>query len=340
MAEQLTIDALFANADWRLCYLDSEKSTATFNKLSRTALTQNNFADHAFLNQQPGDYVTVPLQNLLQHMQQTENLAKTIAKQKKQKVHYIFHSAFCGSTLLARVLDEPGKCLSIREPHVLTQLSAFKRANQAYVEQWSGWPQLLKLSLYFIARGYHDSETTIIKPSNSANNLIPDLLDLNSNSQALMLSASLKQFLVSNLKKGEGYKRFCHTLANQLNQDTGYWHSSNQTIDSLMPLQQAALVWHMHQLQFTQATNTLFFDQFMADKSATLNDCNRLFALGLSTTQIDNKLDGELFKHHAKEQKGDYTEIEKGQEDAKILFEHGEQIERTMRWLQAMVGVN
>ena len=322
MTESLTIDTLFTDCRWRLCHLDSEKSTATFNKLSRCELSEHNFADHRFMNHQPGDFVTVPLKGLMQQVK------------SDKPVHYIFHSAFCGSTLLSRALDEPGRCLSIREPYALTQLSAFKRANPAYVAQWAAWPQLLKLTLYFIARGYDDNEVTVIKPTNSANNLIPDLLALNTNTQALMLSTSLQQFLVSNLKKGEGFHPFCQTLVAQLNDDTGYCDKHQiQNIDALTPLQQAALVWQMHQLQFKQAKHALSFDQFMQDKPATLARCNQLFGLGLSSAQLDNKLGSEIFKRHAKEQKGDYTQREKQLEDAEINAKYGEDIEQTVDWL-------
>ncbi|NQZ08204.1 MAG: hypothetical protein HRT35_13685 [Algicola sp.] len=336
MTESLTIDTLFADCRWRLCHLDSEKSTATFNKLSHCELSEHNFADHRFMNHQPGDFVTVPLKALMQLMLQEQNALMLREQEVKsgKPAHYIFHSAFCGSTLLSRALDEPGRCLSIREPYALTQLSAFKRANPAYVAQWAAWPQLLKLTLYFIARGYDENEVTVIKPTNSANNLIPDLLALNTNAQALMLSTSLRQFLVSNLKKGPSFHSFCRTLVSQLNIDTGYCDKHRiQNIDALTPLQQAALVWQMHQQQFKQAKHTLSFDQFMKDKPATLARCNQLFGLGLSSAQLENKLGSDIFKRHAKEQKGDYTQREKLLEDAQITAEYGEVIEQTVDWL-------
>lgn len=161
-------------------------------------------------------------------------------RQRKKYRHYIFHSAFCGSTLLSRALNEPGQCLSIREPYALTQLSAFKRANPAFVAQWGAWP---KLALYFIARGYFENEVTVIKPSNSANNLIPDLMALNIDTQALMLSTSLPQF--------------------------------------------------------------------MQDKAEALSRCNQLFGLGLSSKQLESKLGNDIFKRHAKEQKGGLQRKEK-----------------------------
>ncbi len=41
-------------------------------------------------------------------------------------VHYIFHSAFCCSTLLARAFDAPGAAMGLKEPVVLNDLIGWK----------------------------------------------------------------------------------------------------------------------------------------------------------------------------------------------------------------------
>src|SRR4051812_12161071 len=42
-------------------------------------------------------------------------------------LHWIFHSAFCCSTLLARAVDLPGTAMGLKEPLVLNDLIGWRR---------------------------------------------------------------------------------------------------------------------------------------------------------------------------------------------------------------------
>ena len=115
---------------------------------------------------------------------------------------YIIHSAFCGSTLIARLLDYEGGCLVLKEPHVVTQLAEAKRrlggtARAALLDP--SFSRIFGLTLGLF--GNRDEAAILIKPTNFANNLIPELIS--SGGRILFLYSSMDSFLRSIVKRGE-----------------------------------------------------------------------------------------------------------------------------------------
>lgn len=77
---------------------------------------------------------------------------------------YIFHVGFCGSTLLARMLDVPGRALVLREPNCLAHLANHGQG---------------RCSLDFVRRHlrapWAEGEAVVVKPSNWANSLLREI---------------------------------------------------------------------------------------------------------------------------------------------------------------------
>lgn len=84
--------------------------------------------------------------------------------------HLILHTSFCGSTLLARYLEDLAACFVLREPLLLTQLSSMP-----YCDSWFGW---FKTSLSLLGRAYPSDAATIIKLHDFCNWMGNPILDL------------------------------------------------------------------------------------------------------------------------------------------------------------------
>lgn len=113
-------------------------------------------------------------------------------------VHFIFHSAFCCSTLLARAFDREGVSMGLKEPPILNDLVGWRRrgaAGRDVAEATDG-------ALALLGRPFADGEAVVIKPSNIANGFIRMMMALRPNAQALLLYAPLPVFLTSVAKKG------------------------------------------------------------------------------------------------------------------------------------------
>jgi hypothetical protein len=83
---------------------------------------------------------------------------------------YIFHMSFCGSTLLARLLDRPGKALALKEPNCLVDLADWKTAGAG-----KDFEAVLRFSRALLQRPWAKGEAVVVKPSSWANNLLDEL---------------------------------------------------------------------------------------------------------------------------------------------------------------------
>ena len=109
-------------------------------------------------------------------------------------VGWIFHTSFCASTLLARCLHLAPHTVALKEPLVLRRLSDARH---------SGWSieGLVAPSLALLARPWRAGGAVVIKPTHVALNIAAELMAAVPESRAVVVTSSLADFLVSNLKK-------------------------------------------------------------------------------------------------------------------------------------------
>jgi hypothetical protein len=118
----------------------------------------------------------------------------TAAALPRARVGWIFHTSFCASTLLARCLHLAPFTVALKEPLVLRRLSDAKNG---------GWSLdgLIAPSLALLARPWHPGGAVVLKPTHVALNVAVELLAAAPDSRAVIVTSSLADFLVSNLKK-------------------------------------------------------------------------------------------------------------------------------------------
>lgn len=114
---------------------------------------------------------------------------------------WLFHTAFCCSTLLARALHSPPRSMAVKEPSVLLDLALLSlRAPSAAALL----DDRIRDAVRFLARPRHPGERVLIKPTNAANRLLPALIAGSSDSKGLLLYGNLEDFLMSCVKKLPG----------------------------------------------------------------------------------------------------------------------------------------
>lgn len=216
--------------------------------------------------------------------------------------HFIFHSAFAASTLLARALDIPGTSLGLKEPQVLNDVADAVRGRGTD-------PSMLGTIVRLLARPYGPGETTVIKPSNVANMLASGLLGVDAKSNALFLYAPLPRFLRSLAEKGLFGRRWARRLYVLLQSDTRLnLGVSDADAFELTDLQVAALGWLMHHAQAAaliaqhpRRVRTLDSETFLSRRSDTLTALAQFFHLAISEEHALEIAAGEAFTTHSKE---------------------------------------
>lgn len=109
-------------------------------------------------------------------------------------VAWLLHTSFCCSTLLARMLHLPRYQVVLKEPLVLRRIGNARHA------QWN-LEGLIEPTMRLLARPWHLGGAVVIKPTHAALNSAVDMMNIFPDSRGIILTSSLDDFLVSNVKK-------------------------------------------------------------------------------------------------------------------------------------------
>ncbi len=320
------IEQLTGDPAWLPDRLDMTGARISFAHMSRQSI-----AREAFLDERKNESVT---KNAIATLQSLEPFVEATTSAPA----FIFHTAFCCSTLLARALDVPGKTLALKEPSILRDVSDAHRMIQSNAER-AGVEQAYDIALSLISRPHHAEERTVIKPTNTANNLAP--IVARSGARVLILYGDLKGFLVSVLKKGEVCKEFVRKQYNIFAlENEGVGAIPERQALGFTDLQIAALVWR-HQMELfanllaAPAANnlrSLDFRRLLENPKATLAAVNAHLKLGLSEEEIAAVVNGPVFSTNAKFGDQAYDSESRARDEQALLSQHNEALTMIERW--------
>jgi hypothetical protein len=107
---------------------------------------------------------------------------------------FLFHTSFCCSTLLARILQAPPRVVALKEPLVLRRLGDARFAGRPV-------DRLVAPVMRLLARPWASGGRVLVKPTHAALNVARELLAAAPGSLGIVLHGSLADFIVSNCKK-------------------------------------------------------------------------------------------------------------------------------------------
>ncbi len=253
---------------------------------------------------------------------------------------YIFHTAFCCSTLLARALNLVDSVYSLKEPNVMLELANAHRSGP-WVNNVSALRAGLHRSMRLIAALAPLDEVPLIKPTNAANNLLPLILESDPEAKVLILHSDLSNFLVSVLSNGEEGRGFVRFLFNIMMHDAG-WTKNMDFADQmrLTDLQVAALVWRLQTEPIRnvgknyseQRIRSLHVDAFLEDPADTFSSLAWFFNINFPQDAIDQVLDGPILKRDSKQEEKRYDAALRAEEMALTKKQFSADIEQTILW--------
>ncbi len=216
-------------------------------------------------------------------------------------IHFIFHSAFCCSTLIARAVDVPGVAFGLKEPVLLNDLVGWKARGAAAGDLAA----VLDTGLTLLARPFGRGEAIVVKPSNVCNGIASAMLTVRPDSRALLLHAPLRTFLGSVARKSWTGRLWVRDLVVKQRHDGIQWPGMG--VDDflrLTDLQAAAIGWlAQHAIfarmasRFPDRVRTIDSETLMADPGAAMTAIGTLFGLPLDGAAIAA---GPTFARHSK----------------------------------------
>lgn len=245
---------IVADPEWLAHRYDEKADAFQYRHVTRSRHAEVGFATDDYLGKEENPVVI-----------RREQAAGYLGKQAP--IHFIFHSAYCASTMLVRALDVPGSAMGISEPVILNDMVGW-RIRGAEVQMQA---QVMDNSLGQLSRPWGPGEAVVVKPSNIFNSLAMGALSLRPNAKALLLHAPLDEFLLSVARKGMWCRLWVRELLEMLLRQ-GMVDLGFEPRDYLRhtDLQAAAVGWLAQQMQFHRIAGQFGPDRVASIDSETL----------------------------------------------------------------------
>lgn len=264
---------------------------------------------------------------------------------------YIFHVSFCGSTLLSRLLDVPGRALALREPNCLADLANQRAAQDA------GSPSCLASTPALAAIESHlftpwaEGEAVLVKPSNWANLLLPELCAEPAAVRPIFLTTTRAAFVGAVIRGGP--ERIAYTarsaahLSSARREDAEYVAAAlARETDERGKV--AALSAVAHEIQLRQFARTageggwgaghwLTLDELTGDPLASA----RKGAAALSLAIPDEELAESVMRwsaRHSKQPERTFSREQQSDHDRRIRETHGDVVASALEWAHRTFG--
>lgn len=319
--------AIIADADWLAYRYHRESDSVHFRHVPITQHRRTTFLTDEYLG--VADRI-VPVRR---------PVAMTLPR-GEAPLHFIFHSAFCCSTLLARAFDIDGVALGLKEPVILNDLVGIRHRRELAGRDFA---ERLRHMLLLLARPRADGAALVIKPSNVANALAPAMMAMMPGARALLLHAPLDIYLKSIAKKGIDGRLWVRDLLAKLITD-GLIDLGFDEADylRLTDIQAAAVGWlAQHALfarmaaEYPNRIRTLDSETLLSKPTECLVALARLYGLNLSDKEIAAIIQGPAFASHSKTG-ARFGADERGAEYDEAAAAHADELHKVAYWAQAV----
>ncbi len=259
----------------------------------------------------------------------------------------LLHVSFCGSTLLSRLIDVPGRTLVLREPRAQVDLADWRAALGAAAPSAEFTRALFGVTA-LLGRAV-DGSRTAVKPTNWANVLLPDWAAARTAIAPVFLDAAPHAFATAVFRGGRDRLSFTMRAAvhfARMRRD-GHALIAEATAASDDPLDRAArfavlaLLLQRDLFARAQAIARWSDDRIVAsealriDPLATASRTAGLLGLPIDDPAIEARWHA-VSGRDAKAPERAFTPGAEEKEDAAVLRHHGPRIAAAIRWSERL----
>jgi hypothetical protein len=327
---------LINNPDYLAYKFNFNTENVEFLPISRAEIRRVSALKQEYIDSSR-ELIPVPLAELVTLLNSPDQLLSA------NPTRFVFHTAFCASTFLSRCLDVEGVSISLREPQILLDAANAKRLQWRSRSTGLDYRHMPKLALLLLRKHADPSEKLIIKPINSVNNIIPELLQISAFGKSLLLYTDARNFLLSTLKKGEGGKHVIRAMFDLLRCD--FEHLSNLSLSAMLHMTDLNIILTLWRLQIVQAENalqqfspknvmaSLYGEKLIHNPLETLRAASQFLELGISSEQLGDIVKSDSRFDDAKAP-GERFSLQKRKETyQKIENFYGVELDNVMNWM-------
>ena len=291
----VTLQALLDDPSLFLFEFDGD--TAVFQTMTRDAFHRSIFLD-ARIKHGDRPKVRVPLDMLVN--------ASAKLEPAERRIGWIFHVAQCGSTLLARALDHPGRSLVLREPASLRRLGV--RALSSAMEDQDRFSALLRVTTALLGKRWEPDAPVIVKANVPVNFIAYPLMKLDPATTAIMLHFTLDSYVAAILRT-EGHVRWTEGVFEEMRLGESPLVVSNMPASAAT---KAAALWFVQMkayeaiLRDFPAARSLEAGVFFREPALTVEAAADLFGVPLKAGEAEAMAAGDLFQSYSKNPALDY----------------------------------
>jgi len=328
---QEQVQELAESPDWLFQEIHGETMQYLFAHVSSDTYRESSFLDHR-TRPVPGEVKGAPL-----------GVINRLLKPEGRPANYVFHSAFCCSTLFSNCLQSVSDSLVLKEPKVLVNLAdALAQSKNSGGFQPRQWQAILAPSLRLLEKTYPGQHGVIVKPANSANNLMQDILGLRP-SRTLFMYGSLSEFLLSNLKELDASRYMVPLFLERLIPLSDFAEKLPVAdIRNLEHLQQCAVLWHAQLYHFSKLSagndlvRCLAASDFLEAPESVVRRALEHFELPCDTKRLGQLAGSGPLSRHSKS--GDrFDSSARDDENAAMSAKHGGELKKTLEWMDGML---
>ena len=266
------------------------------------------------------------------------NMVGPAARAVEAPIHFLFHSAFCCSTLMARAFDQDGWAMGLKEPVILNDLVGWHRRGASRDDLKSPLDDVLAL----LGRGFSQGEAVIVKPSNIVNRLAGPILEARPAARALLMYAPLRTFLASVAKKGMWGRLWVRGLFIGLMKDglvdlgfdaEQFFGQTDLQIGAMGWLAQHALFHQSVERFGPSRVRTLDSETLLADPAAVLARLASFYDLPAGSEHMQSVADGPIFSSHSKTGTA-FDASSRADEYRLANAHHADEIEKVALWAE------
>ena len=270
-----------------------------------------------------------------------ESIADSI---ELQKMPMIFHTAFCGSTLMSQALHAAFDVLSLREPEPLSNLLELFRSPLKMEDYKNYW---LDTVLKLLSKRYQPEAITVVKTNDYSNPMMIEIQNRYSEIPMLFMYTPLDEFVAGCLK-----------AKNRREWIKGRYESSKPHADHLFAqelesasisdqgfAEMAAFYWSYNIALFFQSwrahperIRSLDFNAMLSDPLQALAACGAWFGLEKSKDADANEKVDALFGVYSKNSRMTYSPQQRHDDIQQQLADYADELDKAKQLAHQLLG--